>query len=260
MLGVLAATWNSVLKSAAQLFHKRRDIVGPDNSGIKDQHHEEDPGKASGADRRVILENPELQGLLARKAGELIKSQMFVELSYFSGRAKKQFLEDLQAIGGVLATWLRDDANIKGKQLGYPKRMHELQVLRGINTEPQDPHQDTRLNFMACLIELNAVVNDLNGIARQSKTTTWVADPKSTSLEFACTDELKYIQLDVKEASGLRFHGAWPHYGPGNASSDARLVLLFTFAMDEVAERHSTDEHVYPASNIRSNYDNDFDI
>ena len=56
---------------------------------------------------------------------------------------------------------------------------------------------------------------------------------------------LEYHRLDIEEGEAFVFHACHPHYGPGNQSkTESRYVLFMSFALDEEAEKHNTDDSV----------------
>ena len=156
----------------------------------------------------------------------------------------QRLADELRTFNEVHHVWVADP--------GFPKAAHEVEVLQ---TPPKSPwqggHQDTRFNTLVHFDYLD----DSELSEEPTSFSTFVADPATFSYRRKTYDDksLRYIQMprpprlsqDGSLRWGLVNHGAWPHHGPGNASEDTRVVLMYVFALDEAASRHTTSETVY---------------
>ena len=156
----------------------------------------------------------------------------------------QRLADEIRTFNEVHHVWVADP--------GFPKAAHEVEVLQ---TPPKSPwqggHQDTRFNTLVHFDYLD----DSELSEEPTSFSTFVADPATFRYREKTYDDksLRYIQMprpprlsqDGSLRWGLVNHGAWPHHGPGNASEDTRVVLMYVFALDEAASRHTTSETVY---------------
>ena len=162
-----------------------------------------------------------------------------------------KILEEVQALG-KMNLWRCDP--------GYPRAVHEEEVLVACaGTHMQPGHQDARFNQIIVF----CYVSDCLQEATPSTFTTFVAT--KASLDPTHTGTMEYEQLPRPSTDdGRRWclgnHVAWPHHGPGNplpadrkragVNDRERMVVMYAFALDAAAERHTTGEAVYHDINI----------
>ena len=253
------------LHQLAPLLFKRelRPHTAFDTSTIHDLPEE---GGSTGQLRRLLDSSK-----LSRQKGNLSNpdgpnrdrlSNMLVVPNDFFSHAKFRdfdFLSVIKRVGNDLAKLLREGGlrmHVKAAA-GYPKRCHETEMFETPPlARPQGGHQDSRFNIAVIAIDLTVACAAISANCAMPKLSTFVARP-GTNLDFKCTEKIEYMQLQLPEflpLCGLGFHGAWPHKGAGNLLSKKapRYAAFFSFALDEVAERHTTDEVVYYESEIRN--------
>lgn len=214
--------------------------------------------------RRYIINGSRLQGYKERAAlpgDDSLGSSLFLApatwgkvpggtdaLNLLTTRAGA-FAKTLREFNDVHKVWVADP--------GYPKEVHELEVLLTPRKSPfQGPHQDTRFNILVVF----DYVDDSLRVLEPATFSTFVADPARFEFRRAEYDDVKYIQIprprslstDGSVRWALANHAAWPHHGPGNTSTRARHVIMYTFALDEAASRHTTGESVYPSTLLAS--------
>jgi hypothetical protein len=102
-------------------------------------------------------------------------------------------------------------------------------------SNPQSPHRDGFFNWLVVVIPL----------AKGRTKSTYVAKDYACQQPDPPLSNLEYHQWDIEEGGAFVFHACHPHYGPGNQSkTEWRFVIFMSFALDEEAEKHDTDEHV----------------
>jgi len=222
-----------------------------DTGGINDMID----GATTGQRRRLLY--PTRQQLLTEHLGGQVGGhnkvskgrRIFADMKY-AGEAffdhhfePGQILRLLERITGLIATRLNN-------RLPEVTLIEWEIMMTPAGAPPQAAHADTHQNIVTVFVALNPT-------GSKGRRSGYFAAPPLPVPEKTPRpmSELKYNQLDLDnyqldldnsvQTTVVINHAAWPHYGPGNPTTEVRYNLFMAFAIDEMAARHTTGEQVY---------------